>query len=330
MNLPMSSPKIDSQKNMVIDVTYVCNYSCNYCRWGSSDTPGRVHHKLEDILIDQNELEAIGVERVVLSGGEPLLHPKIDHIVLHFSNIVEDVILITNGWLADLSKIKILIDCGLTGVAFSIDSVESSILQISRDMTASQIERSLNNFKNISDARTRKEFNLELGINSVVSSANCSVTSISNLLEWSVEHNLDYVNFNMIFDDGYSGKNAPELLLTRTHTNQILEIADFLQAQPTKIHTNSYKFWLTMAAMLNGSKLDGASCGLKDRQTLLYRGKYHFCAWLENPTLGKIGATDFDTVEKARDNFKEASRDCFTGPHCHCLQTTNHEWELIH
>ena len=330
MNLPMSSPKIDSQKNMVIDVTYVCNYSCNYCRWGSSDTPGRVHHKLEDILIDQNELEAIGVERVVLSGGEPLLHPKIDHIVHHFSNIVEDVILITNGWLADLSKIKILIDCGLTGVAFSIDSVESSILQISRDMTASQIERSLNNFKNISDARTRKEFNLELGINSVVSSANCSVTSISNLLEWSVEHNLDYVNFNMIFDDGYSGKNAPELLLTRTHTNQILDIANFLQAQPSKIHTNSYKFWLTMAAMLNGSKLDGTSCGLRDRQTLLYRGKYHFCAWLENPTLGKFGATDLDTVTKARNNFKEASRDCFTGPHCHCLQTTNHEWELIH
>ena len=42
---------------------------------------GRVHQKLEDILVDQNELEAIGVERVVLSGGEPLLHPKIDHIV---------------------------------------------------------------------------------------------------------------------------------------------------------------------------------------------------------------------------------------------------------
>ena len=330
MNLPMASPKIDSQKNMVIDVTYVCNYSCNYCRWGSSDTPGRVHHKLEDILVDQNELEAIGVERVVLSGGEPLLHPKIDHIVHHFSNIVEDVILITNGWLADLSKIKILIDYGLTGVAFSIDSVESSTLQISRDMTASQIERSLTNFKNISNARTRKEFNLELGINSVVSSANCSIKSISNLLEWSVEHNLDYVNFNMIFDDGYSGKNAPELLLTRTHTNQILDIANFLQAQPSKIHTNSYKFWLTMAAMLNGSKLDGTSCGLRDRQTLLYRGKYHFCAWLENPTLGKVGATDLDTVAKARDNFKEASRDCFTGPHCHCLQTANHEWELIH
>ena len=330
MKIPLSLPKIDSQKNMVIDVTYVCNYTCNYCRWGSSDTPGRFHQKLEEILVDRKELESIGVERIVLSGGEPLLHPNINQIVQHFSNLVEDVVLITNGWLADLSKIQVLINYGLTGVAFSIDSVESSILQASRDMTTKQIERSLTNFKNISDARNRKEIGVELGINCVVSSANCSMKSISNLLEWSVSHNLDYVNFNMIFDDGYSGKNAPKLLLTKAHTNEILNIANFLHSQPPNIHTNSYKFWLTIAAMLNGSKLDGASCGLRDRQTLLYRGKYHFCAWLENPTLGEVGVTYLDTVTKARANFQKASRECFTGPHCHCLQSTNHEWELIH
>ena len=85
-------------------------------------------------------------------------------------------------------------------------------------MTAKQIERSLiTNFKNISDARTRKEIGVELGINCVVSSANCSIQSISNLIGMvCIEHNLDYVNFNMIFDDGYSGKNAPKLLLTRS------------------------------------------------------------------------------------------------------------------
>ena len=329
MNIPLQLPKIDSQKNMVVDVTYVCNYSCNYCRWGSSETPGRFHQKLEEILVNREELESIGVERIVLSGGEPLLHPNINEVVHHFSNLVEDVILITNGWLADLSKIRNLIDHGLTGVAFSIDSVESSILQASRNMTEKQVERSLTNFRSISGARDRKEIDVELGINSVVSAANCSVKSISNLLEWSALHNLDYVNFNMIFDDGYSGKNAPELLLSAANTDQILEIADFLHSQPPKIHTNSYKFWLTIAAMLNGAKLDGTSCGLRDRQTLLYRGKYHFCAWLENPTMGEVGATNLETVTKARAKFQEASRECFTGPHCHCLQSSDHEWELI-
>ena len=72
-----------------------------------------------------------------------------------------------------------------------------------------------------------------------------------------------------------------------------------------------------------------APCGLRDRQTLLYRGKYHFCAWLENPTMGEVGATNLETVTKARAKFQEASRECFTGPHCHCLQSSDHEWELI-
>lgn len=329
MNQSAPLPKLDSQNNMVVDVTYLCNYSCNYCRWGSSDTPNRVHQKMEQILVDEGELRAIGIERIVLSGGEPLLHPNIGQIINHYAEIVDDVILITNGWLADLSKMKEMIDLGLTGIAFSIDSVDASILQSTRDMSARQIERSITNFQTISHARRYGEIEVELGINCVVSSANCSVETISHLLDWSFEHDLDYVNFNMIFDDGFTGKNAPNLLLNKEHIHEIINIADHLHTQPPKIHTNSYTFWLTMAAMLNGSKLDGASCGLRDRQTILYRGKYHFCAWLESPTLGSVGATTSASVDEARDLFDEASKRCYTGPHCHCLQTTNHQWEMI-
>ena len=97
MTVTINLPKIENQTSLVVDVTYLCNYTCNYCRWGSSDTPGRVHHPLDNILADPLELEAIGVERVILSGGEPMLHPEILQIVSHYSRLVEDVILITNG-----------------------------------------------------------------------------------------------------------------------------------------------------------------------------------------------------------------------------------------
>ena len=329
MNLSVPLPKIDSQKNMVVDVTYLCNYSCNYCRWGSSDTPNRAHQKMEHILVDKRELRTIGVERIVLSGGEPLLHPNIGKIINHYAEIVDDVILITNGWLADLSKIKKMIDFGLTGIAFSIDSVDGSILQCTRDMSSKQVERSITNFQLISHARKSGDINVELGINCVVSSANCSVETIANLLDWSLKHDLDYVNFNMIFDDGYTGENAPNLLLNDENIEDIIKIANLFHTDPPKIHTNSYKFWLTMASMLNGSKLDGKSCGLRDRQTILYRGRYHFCAWLESPTLGRVGATTPQSVYNARQLFHEASKGCHTGPHCHCLQTTDHQWEMI-
>ena len=50
------------EKNIVIDVTYLCNYTCNYCRWGSAKTSGRVHHPLEHVLANREDLEAIGAD----------------------------------------------------------------------------------------------------------------------------------------------------------------------------------------------------------------------------------------------------------------------------
>ena len=102
INLPVFRFK----PTMVIDITYLCNYSCHYCRWGSKKTEGRVHKSLESILASSKDLELIGTQRIVLSGGEPLLHPEINAIVSHYSKIVEEVVLISNGWLA-LSLIHI-------------------------------------------------------------------------------------------------------------------------------------------------------------------------------------------------------------------------------
>ena len=84
INLPLFRFK----PTMVIDITYLCNYSCHYCRWGSNNTEGRVHKSLESILASSMDLELIGTQRIVLSGGEPLLHPEINSIVSHYSKIV--------------------------------------------------------------------------------------------------------------------------------------------------------------------------------------------------------------------------------------------------
>ena len=45
---------------MVVDVTY---NSANYCRCDLHETPGGdLHQKLEEILVNREELESIGVE----------------------------------------------------------------------------------------------------------------------------------------------------------------------------------------------------------------------------------------------------------------------------
>tara|TARA_A100001037_G_scaffold85319_1_gene77446 strand:- start:1825 stop:2817 length:993 start_codon:yes stop_codon:yes gene_type:complete len=328
MTTGITLPKIEKQTNLVVDVTYLCNYTCNYCRWGSSKTPGRDHNPLNDILADRLELEAMGVERVVLSGGEPMLHPDIIQIVRHYSRLVEDVIMITNGWLADRERITELVSEGLSGLAFSIDSIDANILAKTRDMSYSQVTRSLGNFESISKSRMEGVFDIELGVISVVTSENSSLDDVIQLLDWAQNHGLDYVKFNQIFDDGFAGTNAPHLLLDIQHAAKFDMVAEYLENNPPDLTTNSPKFWRTIAATLQGARIDGASCGLRDSQAILYRGHYQFCSWIDEPVLGKVGVTNSISVTKGRGDFNSASANCVTGPHCHCLQKPSHEWKI--
>jgi len=328
MTAAINLPKIEKQTNLVVDVTYLCNYTCNYCRWGSSKTPGRVHYPLNDILADRLELEAIGVERVILSGGEPMLHPDILQIVRHYSRLVEDVIMITNGWLADRERITALVSEGLSGLAFSIDSIDAAVLAKTRDMSDSQVTRSLGNFQTISKSRMEGIFDIELGVISVVTSENSSLDDVIQLLDWAQHHELDYVKFNQIFDDGFAGTNASHLLLDIQHATQFDMVAEYLENNPPTLTTNSPKFWRTMAATLQGARIDGASCGLRDSQAILYRGSYQFCSWIDEPVLGEVGATTSISVTKGREDFDSASANCVTGPHCHCLQKPSHQWKI--
>ena len=325
INLPLFRFK----PTMVIDITYLCNYSCHYCRWGSNNTEGRVHKSLESILASSKDLELIGTQRIVLSGGEPLLHPEINSIVSHYSKIVEEVVLISNGWLATEKKLLELKSLGLTGVAFSLDSNVSSILQSNRDMSESQIKRSLTNFEKISKSRINGKINLELGVISVITSQNCSVEAVSELLNWAQNNRLDYVKFNQIFDDGYVGKNAPHLLLNEGHASAIEEIEDKIVDFSNFIATNPPHFWNTVAKTLRGSKLDGGSCGIAGNNAILYHGKYNFCAWMEHHNIGMVGGISKETVSKSESDFLLESSKCKTGPHCHCLQNFDQNWSFL-
>jgi MoaA/NifB/PqqE/SkfB family radical SAM enzyme len=280
-------------------------------------------------LADSKDLELMGVKRIVLSGGEPLLHPEINSIVSHYSKIVQEVVLISNGWLATEQRLLELQSSGLTGVAFSLDSSDPLILFSNRDMSELQIEKSLSNFEKISKSRIEGKIMLELGVISVITSQNCSVEAVSGLLTWALENRLDYVKFNQIFDDGYVGKNAPHLMLNEEHAPMIEEIEDKIIEFSNLIPTNPPHFWSTVAKTLRGSKLDGGSCGIAENNAILYHGKYNFCAWMEDHHIGEIGNVTKESISKAKLEFPAKASKCNTGPHCHCLQNFDQKWGVI-
>jgi uncharacterized radical SAM superfamily Fe-S cluster-containing enzyme len=73
-----------------------CNLSCSYCNeFDSYSAPVPV----EEMISRIERLAALGTTMVTISGGEPLLHPDLEHIVQHIRRRGIIATLITNGTL---------------------------------------------------------------------------------------------------------------------------------------------------------------------------------------------------------------------------------------
>jgi AdoMet-dependent heme synthase len=78
-----------------IELTSRCNLSCRHCYVKSSECDQMELHVAMDLIRQSNTM---GVNRIALSGGEPLLHPDIFEIGEYAKTLgIPDVALLTNG-----------------------------------------------------------------------------------------------------------------------------------------------------------------------------------------------------------------------------------------
>ena len=111
-------------RSVRVSVTDRCDFACTYCRPSHSD--GYVDGRLE-VGVWRTMFEGLrraGVERVRLTGGEPLVHPEILEIVRELSAVgFEDVALTTNA--SQLARLaKPLAAAGLHRLNISIDTLD--------------------------------------------------------------------------------------------------------------------------------------------------------------------------------------------------------------
>jgi MoaA/NifB/PqqE/SkfB family radical SAM enzyme len=98
-----------------------CNIDCGYCNEYdkvSAPVPADVMRKRIDKLAD------LGTSVVAFSGGEPMLHPKLDDLIRHIRRRGMMAGLITNGYFLAPKRINELNDAGLDFLQISIDNVE--------------------------------------------------------------------------------------------------------------------------------------------------------------------------------------------------------------
>jgi MoaA/NifB/PqqE/SkfB family radical SAM enzyme len=98
-----------------------CNLSCTYCNEFddySKPVP------LAEMKRRVDHLARLGTAFIVISGGEPLLHPELDEIIRHIRKKCLLAALITNGYLLTKDRIERLNRAGLDHLQISIDNVQ--------------------------------------------------------------------------------------------------------------------------------------------------------------------------------------------------------------
>jgi cyclic pyranopterin phosphate synthase len=115
-------------KDLRISVTDRCNFRCTYCM--PQDEYEWINKKeiltFEEITRLANLFVGLGVEKIRLTGGEPLVRKDLDQLVAKLSAIprLEDLCLTTNGSLL-AEQIEALKAAGLKRVNVSIDTLDN-------------------------------------------------------------------------------------------------------------------------------------------------------------------------------------------------------------
>ena len=127
-------------RDLRVSVTDRCNFRCVYCMpkdvYGH-DYPFLPHAELltfEEIARLARIFKAHGVEKIRLTGGEPLLRRHLERLVAMLSDIGGlDLTLTTNGALLP-KKARELKDAGLNRVSVSLDALDDGIFRAMNDV----------------------------------------------------------------------------------------------------------------------------------------------------------------------------------------------------
>ncbi len=140
MNTPVADARARPLRDLRISVTDRCNFRCVYCM--PKEVFGREYRFLpREELLTFEEIERLarifaeqGVEKIRLTGGEPLLRRELERLVAMLAAIPGiDIAMTTNGSLL-APRVRQLADAGLRRITVSLDSLDDDVFRAMNDV----------------------------------------------------------------------------------------------------------------------------------------------------------------------------------------------------
>lgn len=171
-------------RNLRVSLTAACNYACTYCVPDGKRLVAAQDELSADALVRGVAylIEAAGIERLRVTGGEPLVSPKLDTFLRGVSRLgLHDISLTTNGQLLS-RKLPLLLDCGIRRLNVSLDTLNAEeFRQIARGGDLATV------LKGLDEARSA---GLKVKIN-MVPLRGQNLDQVVPLLDYCLEHGFE-------------------------------------------------------------------------------------------------------------------------------------------
>lgn len=267
-----------------ISVTDRCNYRCNYCMPPEGIVFKNMDEILsyEEIILFAKASYELGIRKIKLTGGEPLVRKHLFRLIEMLSKIgFSDISLTTNGSLLPVYAIS-LKNVGLSRVTISLDTLNKDIFrQITR---FGNIEDVIDGFKSLDTVGFKNT-----KINTVVM-RHYNLNCVKNLVDFAVDHKyeirfIEYMPTD--FSDNYKQNFVPI-----EEIKNIIE-KDYL-LRPTAYKTNGPSKYYLLENVVNIGFIAPLShnfCAFCNRIRLSADGNLILC-------LGNDIKIDFKTILK--------------------------------
>ena len=192
-------------KTVFMEITSKCNYSCKYC-YNNSGTSGKIKQlTFNEISSLIQQYKQFGIKKIILSGGEPFLHPDIFKIIELIHRNDFELMIITNGSLLT-KETSILLNKYKVTLQLTLDSHIEEINNYYKGKNSYKL--TLNGLENLNNYFDMNNVYLRINLNYL----NMNDDEILSFCHFLKERGIKNIYFAFVKCEGRASKcNYPNL-----------------------------------------------------------------------------------------------------------------------